>query len=84
MYAITACGVQCLAAGCRGSGAEQQGVRPGRGMLHDAVVQQTHIKSYLVFSNLCCGYSCALTEIINACAKCTAVFTHLLHNGWAR
>ena len=34
-YAIAAYGVQCLAAGCRGSGAGQQGVRPGSGMLHD-------------------------------------------------
>ena len=34
MCVIAACGVQCLAAGCRGSGAGQQGVRPGRGMLH--------------------------------------------------
>ena len=34
MYAIAAYGVQCLAAGCRGSGARQQGVRPERGMLH--------------------------------------------------
>ena len=34
MYVIAANGVQCLAAGCRGSGAGQQGVRPGRGMLH--------------------------------------------------
>ena len=33
MYAIAAYGVQCLAAGCRGSGAGQPGVRPGRGML---------------------------------------------------
>ena len=31
MYAIAAYGVQGLAAGCRGSGAGQQGVRPGRG-----------------------------------------------------
>ena len=30
MYAIDAYGVQCLAAGCRESGAGQQGVRPGR------------------------------------------------------
>ena len=30
MYAIAAYGVQCLAAGCRRSGAGQQGVRPGR------------------------------------------------------
>ena len=30
MYAIAAYGVQCLAAGCRGSGTGQQGVRPGR------------------------------------------------------
>ena len=32
---ISAYGVQCLVAGCRGSGAGQQGVRTGRGMLHD-------------------------------------------------
>jgi hypothetical protein len=32
---ITAYGVQCLVAGCRGSGAGQQAMRPGRGMLHD-------------------------------------------------
>jgi hypothetical protein len=31
----TAYGVQCLVAGCRRSGAGQQAVRPGRGMLHD-------------------------------------------------
>ena len=36
MYAIAAYGVQCLAAGCRGSGAGQPGVRPGRGMLHES------------------------------------------------
>ena len=36
MCVITAYGVQCLVAGCRGSGAGQQGVRPGRGMLHDS------------------------------------------------
>ena len=35
MYAIAAYGVQCLAAGCRRSGAGQRDVRPGRGMLHD-------------------------------------------------
>ena len=28
MYAFAAYGVQCLAVGCRGSGAGQQGVRP--------------------------------------------------------
>jgi hypothetical protein len=39
MCVITAYGVQCLVAGCRGSGAGQQAVRPRRGMLHDAVVQ---------------------------------------------
>ena len=41
MCVITAYGVQCLAAGCRGSGAGQPGVRPGRGMLHDYVVDVT-------------------------------------------
>jgi hypothetical protein len=35
MCVITAYGVQCLVAGCRGLGAGQQAVRPGRGMLHD-------------------------------------------------
>ena len=35
MCVITAYGVQCLVAGCRRSGAGQQGVRLGWGMLHD-------------------------------------------------
>ena len=35
MCVITAYGVQCLVAGCRGSDARQQAVRPGRGLLHD-------------------------------------------------
>ena len=34
MCVVTAYCVQCLVTGCRGSGAEQQAVRPGRGMLH--------------------------------------------------
>ena len=34
MCVVTACGVQCLVTGCRGSGAGQQAVSPGRGMLH--------------------------------------------------
>jgi hypothetical protein len=34
MYATAAYGVQCLAAGCRGSGAEEQAMCSGRGMLH--------------------------------------------------
>ena len=38
MCVITAYGVQCLVAGCRESGAEQQAMRPGRGMLHDGAV----------------------------------------------
>ena len=33
MCVIAAYGVQCLVAGCQGSGEGQQGVRPGRGML---------------------------------------------------
>ena len=41
MCVITACGVQCLVAGCWGSGAGQQAMRPGRGMLHDAVLRDT-------------------------------------------
>jgi len=39
MCVITAYGVQCLVACCRGSGAGQQAMRPGRVMLHDSVVQ---------------------------------------------
>jgi RNA:NAD 2'-phosphotransferase (TPT1/KptA family) len=35
MCVIAAYGVQCFVAGCRGSGAEQQAVRPERGMLYD-------------------------------------------------
>jgi len=35
MCFITAYGVQCLVVGCRGSGARQQAVIPGRGMLHN-------------------------------------------------
>ena len=35
MCFITAYGVQCLVAGCRRSGAEQQAMRPEIGMLRD-------------------------------------------------
>jgi len=35
MCVIAAYGVQCLFAGCRGSGAGQQATRSGRGMLHE-------------------------------------------------
>ena len=35
MCVITAYGVQCLVAGCRGSGADQQSMLLGRGMLQD-------------------------------------------------
>jgi hypothetical protein len=35
MCVIAVYGGQCLVVGCRWSGAGQQGVRPGRGMLHD-------------------------------------------------
>ena len=35
MCVITAYGVQCLVAGCRGSGAGKQAMCTGRGMLHD-------------------------------------------------
>jgi len=35
MCVITAFGVQCLVAGCRGSNAGQPAMCPGRGMLHD-------------------------------------------------
>ena len=39
MCVITSYGLQCLVAGCRVSDAGQQAMRPGRGMLHDWVVQ---------------------------------------------
>ena len=42
MCIITTYDVQCLLAGCRRSGAEQQAMRPGRGMLHDWPVVQHH------------------------------------------
>ena len=35
MCVIAAHGVHCLVAGCRGSGAGQQAMRPGRGMSPD-------------------------------------------------
>ena len=38
MCFIAAYGVQCLVAGCRGSGAGEQAMPPGGGMLHDSVV----------------------------------------------
>ena len=38
---ITAYGVQFFVTGCRGSGAGQQTVSSGRGMLHDIVVQHS-------------------------------------------
>ena len=38
MCVTTAYGVQCLVAGCRGSGAGQQAMCPGRGMSHDMLV----------------------------------------------
>ena len=34
MCVIVTYGVQCLVVGCRGSGAGEQAVRPGKGMLH--------------------------------------------------
>jgi len=40
MCVITTYGAQCLVAGCRGSGAVQQAMRPGRGMLHDKSCNQ--------------------------------------------
>ena len=46
MCVITAYGVQYLVAGCRGSGAGDQAMRPGRGMLHDTTGgNNTHIVS---------------------------------------
>jgi hypothetical protein len=36
MCVVTAHGVQCLVTGCRGSGAGQQAVSPGKWMLHDS------------------------------------------------
>ena len=36
MCVITANGVHCLVDGCRGSGAGQQVMCPGRGIMHDS------------------------------------------------
>ena len=48
MYVVTAYGVQCLVGGCRVSGAEQQAVSPGRGMLHDWPCQVVQGGKWLV------------------------------------
>ena len=48
MCVIAAYGVQCSVAGCRGSGAGQQAVRPGKGMLH--VVQHPCSWTYSLLS----------------------------------
>ena len=50
---ITAYGVQCLVAGCRGSGAGQQAMRQGRGMLY--VVQQQPSASVAMLAEGCCS-----------------------------
>jgi hypothetical protein len=50
MCVITAYGVQCLVAGCRGSGAEQQAMRPGRRMLH--VVQHPSSWTHRIARNM--------------------------------
>ena len=39
MCVIDTYGVHCLSAGCQGSGAGKLAMCPGRGMLHDCVVQ---------------------------------------------
>ena len=44
MCVITAYGVQCLVAGCRGSGEGQQAICPGRGMLHDSCNIPKHVE----------------------------------------
>ena len=51
MCVITAYGVQCLVAGCQASGAGQQAMRPGRGMLYDIVASSwfffsTHMQRF--------------------------------------
>ena len=47
MCVITACGVQCLVTGCRGSGAEQQAVSPGRGMLHFVIEHKQEMYQWM-------------------------------------
>ena len=38
MCVIAAYGVQCVVPGCRGSGAGQQAMCPGRGILHETCI----------------------------------------------
>jgi len=65
MCVITAYGAQCLVAGCRGSGAGQQAMRPGRGMWHDdSRTTSLLLKSYCLNScpilflsiQICCNW----------------------------
>ena len=49
-FVIAAYGVQCLAAGCRGSRAGQKGVNPGRGMLPKCNIP-------LPWRTTCCPYA---------------------------
>ena len=45
MRVITAYGVQCVVAGCRGSRAGQQAMLPGRGMLDDSFTRPLPVRS---------------------------------------
>ena len=53
MCVIAAHGVQFLVAGCQGSGAGQQAMRPGRGMLHDSQWVVQHLSSWTHSLLLC-------------------------------
>ena len=49
MCVFAAYGVQFLAVGCRGSGAGQQGVRPGRGILHYVQHPSSWLVVYIIY-----------------------------------
>ena len=71
MCVITAYGVQCLVAGCRGSGAEQQAMCPGSGMLHDIVVASSWFFSSTLLSLFMWDKFYISTSLVNvACLQC--------------
>ena len=61
MCVFAAYGVPCSAAVCRRSGGGQQGVRPGRGMLHDRVVTRQSPSTNFWQKKHFCGFSAPYT-----------------------
>ena len=58
MCVATAYGVQCFVAGCRGSGAGQQALSPGRGMLRVAVEKKSQLDVTECFIKLTIHSTC--------------------------